>query len=73
LYIVLLFNNGKAKNFSLLAGLTRAIGDTILTIFAIYYTQIGIIVVMGIYAVVLDFAYVRILWKMKRNIQTKAT
>ncbi|NOQ72902.1 MAG: hypothetical protein GQ574_12915 [Crocinitomix sp.] len=72
LYLVLLYTNGKAKNFSLLAGVTRAIGDTILTIFAIYYTEIGIIAVMGTYVVILDFAYVGLLWKMKREIKTNA-
>jgi hypothetical protein len=72
LYIVLLFNNGNARNFSLLAGITRAIGDAVLTIFAIYYTEIGIIAVMGIYVVVLDFTYVGFLWKMKRQNKTIA-
>lgn len=66
LYIVLLYSNGNAQNFSLLAGVTRAIGDLVLTIFAIYYTEIGIIAVMGAYVVVLDFTYVGLLWKKKR-------
>ena len=67
LYIVLLLSNKNANNFSLLAGVTRALGDTILTIFAIYYTGIEIIATMGAYVIILDFVYVVLLYRMKRK------
>ncbi len=67
LYITLLLSNKNPDNFSLTSGITRALGDTILTIFAIKYTGIIIIAVMGAYVVVLDTVYVILLWKMKRE------
>lgn len=70
LYIVLLHSNRNPDNFSLVAGISRAIGDTILTIFAINYTGIGIIGVMGAYVVVLDTVYVIMLWRLKHGKST---
>ena len=67
LYIILLLSNKNANNFSLTAGVTRALGDTILTIFAINYTGIAIIAVMGVYVVILDIVYVLLLIRMKRS------
>lgn len=67
LYIALLQSNKNPANFSMVAGVSRAIGDTVLTFFAIYYTGIEIIATMGAYVVVLDFWYVFLLLKMKRT------
>ena len=65
LYINLLLKNKNPDNFSLTAAVCRALGDTILTLFAANYTGIGIIIVMGVYVVILDFFYVGLLWRMK--------
>lgn len=73
LYITLLLSNKDPNNFSFIAGVCRALGDTILTIFAVRYTGIGIIAVMGVYVVLLDFTYVILLWKMKRENNLKLT
>lgn len=71
LYINLLLLNKNAANFSLTSGIFRAIGDTVLTIFVIKYTGIMLIAVMGAYVIVLDFTYVILLYRMKREATVK--
>lgn len=68
LYITLFLTNKNAKNFSLTAGVTRALGDLVLTIFAIQFYDIGIIKVMGGYVVVLDLLYVVLLIRAKKRV-----
>ena len=67
LYINLLLTNKNPANFSFLAGITRAIGDTVLTVFVLKYTGIELIGIMGAYVVILDFTYVILLYRMKKQ------
>lgn len=67
LYITLFLSNKQLKNFSFTAGWTRAVGDTIMVIFALKYYDIGIIAVMGAYVVTLDWIYVYLLYKARKK------
>ena len=69
LYITLFLSNKNVQNFSLTAGVTRALGDTVLTIFAVQFYDIGIIKVMGGYVVVLDILYVLLLIRARKQEQ----
>lgn len=67
LYIGLYLRRSKEYTFSWTAAWTRAVGDTIMSVFVLRYYDIGILWVMAAYVILLDMYYVYLVYKDRKN------